>query len=77
MVHHRKKTFWEYSTIPMGGGGCFIATAAFGSHLDPRVIALGRLRDDYLLTHPIGEAVTELYYAASPPIARYVAEHES
>jgi N-acetylneuraminic acid mutarotase len=72
-----RKDFWEYSTISTGSGGCFIATAAFGSHLDPHVIALREFRDDYLLTHPIGEALVGFYHKVSPPIAEYIAEHES
>ena len=60
-----------------GGGGCFIATAAFGSYLDPNVHVLRDFRDDYLLTNTVGTAFVEFYYRTSPPIADFIKEHET
>ncbi len=60
-----------------GGGGCFIATAAFGSYLDPRVEVLRSFRDNYLLKNSLGEAFVSFYYEISPPIAEYISKHES
>lgn len=62
-----------------GGGGsfqCFIATAAYGSHLEPEVIALRQFRDKYLLTNSMGRAFVRFYYRHSPPLARFITEHE-
>ena len=60
-----------------GGGGCFIATAAFGTPLEPQVTLLKQFRDQYLLTNTLGAAFVENYYHYSPPIAEYIAEHET
>ncbi|VAX32142.1 hypothetical protein MNBD_NITROSPIRAE02-762, partial [hydrothermal vent metagenome] len=59
------------------GGGCFIATAAFGSYLDPHVMVLRKVRDKYLLTNSIGRSLVSFYYRTSPPIAKYISNHES
>ena len=60
-----------------GGGGCFIATAAFGSALEPRVVALRGFRDAYLLPSTSGRAFVGLYYALSPSLADLIAADES
>ena len=60
-----------------GGGGCFIATAAYGSLMEPHVKVLRDFRDRFLITNQVGKALVDLYYSYSPPLADYIAKHES
>ena len=59
-----------------GSSGCFIATAAYGSALDPHVMALREFRDRYLRHNTTGRAFIRFYYRHSPPIAAAIARHE-
>lgn len=60
-----------------GGGGCFIATAAYGSYLDPHVMVLRHFRDNVLLQSGPGTAFVKFYYKYSPPIADFIAQHDT
>ena len=60
-----------------GGGPCFIATAAYGTPLHADLKTLRDFRDKYLLPTAPGQALVRWYYQNSPPMARYLAEHES
>ena len=64
-------------TAGVGGGNCFIATAAFGSYLEPHVKVLRNFRDNCLLTNTLGKAFVKFYYKHSPPIADVIREHAS
>jgi len=55
-----------------GGGGCFIATAAFGSALAGQVEILRQFRDRYLLTNAFGRKFVSWYYRVGPGAASYI-----
>ena len=59
------------------GSGCFIATAAFGSYIEPHVKVLRDFRDGCLLTNSPGKAFVKFYYRHSPPIADVIRKHAS
>ncbi len=48
---------------------CFIATAAWGSWMDPHVVTLRRFRDEVLMPTSPGRALVAAYYRHSPPLA--------
>ena len=62
-----------------GGGGCLIATAAYGSELGPQVQKLREIRDNSLLQTELGIAFmnsfNDFYYSFSPVIADYEREN--
>lgn len=59
------------------GGGCFIATAAYGSSAEEHVVTLRRFRDQYLLSHGLGNHLVRLYERLSPGLATSIKERDS
>ena len=67
-----------YAPAPASsGGGCFIATAAFGSPLAPQVQLLREVRDTYLLPYGPGRVLVDWYYAVSPGVAGVIGRSET
>ena len=62
-----------------GGGGCLIATAAFGSEMAPQVQFLREIRDGTVLQTQSGSTFmtgfNQFYYSFSPMIADYEREN--
>jgi hypothetical protein len=69
----------EPETTEAQGGGCLIATAAFGSELAPQVQQLRELRDNTVLQTESGTSFmtgfNQFYYSFSPVIADYEREN--
>ena len=64
-----------------GGGGCLIATAAFGSELSPQIQLLREIRDNTILQTQSGSVFmsgfNHLYYSFSPAVADYERENSA
>jgi len=69
------ETTFTVLDIRPAGGGCFIATAAYGTPMAPEIQILREFRDGYLLTNPLGQAFVDFYYRFSPPLAEFITEH--
>jgi endonuclease YncB( thermonuclease family) len=74
---------WEIDCCIDDDGGhywaaasCFIATAAYGSPIDPHVKILRKFRDEYLVTNKLGRGFVNLYYSYSPKLAKLISKHE-
>ncbi len=81
----------NFDSYPTGGGsgggggdgsgyyyyGCFIATAAYGSSVDPHVKVLSDFHKKYFTTSRAGRALTDFYHQYAPPIADFISRHET
>lgn len=66
---------WPLNAGTTASGGCFIATAAFGSAMEPHVGILRDFRDKYLVTKVFGRLLVNTYYKLSPPVADHISKH--
>ena len=67
---------WPLNAGSTASGGCFIATAAFGSAMEPHVGILRDFRDKYLIRNVLGRLFVNTYYRLSPPVADHISKHE-
>ena len=64
------------SEIPITEGGCYVATAVYGSYDCPEVWTLRRYRDCTLAETWYGRAFVRVYYAVSPALVRRLGHTE-
>jgi hypothetical protein len=62
---------------PRRKGGCFIATAAYGSPLHSHVKVLRDVRDKYLMPTKPGRTLVFFYYKYSPSVANLITKHRA
>ncbi len=70
------KEFAGYGHPSETPGGCFIATAAYGTDTAEQLDILREFRDTVLLPNSLGAEFVSLYYKTSPPIADFISQHE-
>lgn len=76
----------KYKTAPIStssntgsgssGGGCYVATAVYGSYDCPQVWTLRRYRDNTLAETWYGRAFIHTYYAVSPTLVKWFGHTE-
>lgn len=65
-------THWsEADGITSSTGGCYIATAVYGSYDCPQVWTLRRYRDDVLAQTWLGRSFIRTYYVISPTLVKW------
>ena len=66
----------EEYTATGDDSGCFIATAAYGSQMEPHVKTLREFRDRFMNSNSLGRSFLRLYYRYSPAVAHYIEDHD-
>jgi|GEM_PF-1036689 len=73
LVYQCAKDKTEFNlNLERRGGGCFIATAAFGTSMAHEINVLRSFRDNYLMRERAGRLFISLYYRTSPTIAKMI-----
>lgn len=73
-IRSRSASTTSTNTSSSSNGGCFIATAVYGSYDATEVLALRRYRDQRLQTNAAGRLLVMIYYKISPSLARKLPE---
>lgn len=68
----KDKTEFKLNLERRGGGGCFIATAAYGSSMAHEINVLRSFRDNVLMRENAGRKFISFYYRFSPTIAKTI-----
>ena len=58
------------------GGGCYIATAVYGSYDCPQVCVLRRFRDNFLAESYLGRVFIKVYYTLSPSFVKWFGHYK-
>ena len=71
-----KANFAKEEPLAEKKGGCFIATAAYGTPVHPHMEIFRNFRDRYLMNNKLSRAFVELYYKYSPFFAKIIAKNK-
>ena len=68
--HSKEEGMEEMAMLKDKFGGCYIATAVYGSYDHPSVHVLRNFRDDFLEKRRWGQIFVTIYYKYSPYLAK-------
>lgn len=66
----------KFTIEKSSSGGCYIATAVYGSYDCPEVWTFRRYRDEHLASSVVGRMFIKTYYAISPMVVKRFGESE-
>lgn len=72
----KKREAKQSNSKTSSSGGCYIATAIYGSYDCPEVWTLRRYRDEKLLQSVFGRVFVKVYYAFSPTVVKLFGKAE-